>query len=272
MPNLQQLDLSNNKLNSLNELEKVLESCFKLNLLDIRDNLLQADLKDLISVIRKNCPNIKRLFLERSTKGKQTAVAKQYYEFVYQQFPNSQLELVDNMKHPQFYGEGPRKIKSVFSVDWNQPAQQKSEGADQFRYSIPPEQTGASAPNDDDDTPPPYGFPAPTTEDPYSAYLQNSMYGASIYPANANFYPYAQEAQMGANAYHNEPPPAFAPLQDDPVTNPALYPDLGTFTTESYLPKDYHMTIGRKYDVATLAKQLQEEREKEKDDEEEEDE
>jgi len=43
----------------------------------------------------------------------------------------------------------------------------------------------------------------------------------------------------------------------------SMYPDLLAMplSADSYLPKDYHETIGRKYDLALLAQQLQIEKE-----------
>jgi hypothetical protein len=56
----------------------VLEACFRVSELDIRDNLIQASLVDLVNAIRKNCPNLQKLFIERALKGKETATPKQY--------------------------------------------------------------------------------------------------------------------------------------------------------------------------------------------------
>jgi hypothetical protein len=51
--------------------------------------------------------------------------------------------------------------------------------------------------------------------------------------------------------------PPSAPSFDDGDVG-ELYPDMSaSFSPDSYLPSDYHMTIGRSYDLSALAKQLQ---------------
>lgn len=52
---------------------------------------------------------------------------------------------------------------------------------------------------------------------------------------------------------------------------PSLYPDLNAFSTDAYLPQDYHMTIGRNYDLSLLAKQWAQQSEMQPDDEEDDD-
>lgn len=255
--NLNHLDLSNNKIESINELEKVLEACFKLTILDIRDNLIQSDIKNLISIIKTNCPNLRSLFIERSTRGKDTAVPKQYYEYVFAEFAGMPIQIVDNMKNPQSYGEGPRKITSVFALDWaKNPPQELTIGVEQNSNSSSPE----------DDIPPPYQFP----ESSNNTYLQESIYGtpqlytSGLYPFDvtsnglsvdhtpSNLYPFSPLAPFSQNEHDN--------------SAASMYPDLSSFTTESYLPKDYHMTIGRKYDISELAQQLAEQNEKDDND------
>jgi len=67
-------------------------------------------------------------------------------------------------------------------------------------------------------------------------------------------------------------PIVSAPPMDFSFSEDAsLYPDLKTFSNDNYLPKDYHTTIGRKYDLGLLANQLKLEREKQLEEEKEED-
>jgi len=40
-------------------------------------------------------------------------------------------------------------------------------------------------------------------------------------------------------------------------TGESLYPDLGNFNTEAYLPNDYKDTIGKKYDLTEFQHQLE---------------
>jgi hypothetical protein len=66
--------------------------------LDIRDNKISADLADLISVLRMNCPMLKKLWIARSTKGKDTQKPKEYLNQVFSQM--LELDLLDNFPHP----------------------------------------------------------------------------------------------------------------------------------------------------------------------------
>lgn len=61
----------------------MLKNCIKLTELDIRDNILEANLSDLVNVIRIQCPGLKKLFIERSTKNKETDKPKDYAQSKY---------------------------------------------------------------------------------------------------------------------------------------------------------------------------------------------
>jgi len=218
LPNLKHLDLSNNKLSSLEELKKLLDNCLKLVYLDVRENNFEKDYRELIAVIRPLCPGLKALFLQRSSKS--AANPKDYVAYVFSQMPA--LDLVDNLPPPdsQIEGGGRRKTKSVFDV---------FQGPNPF--AVPP----PSAPFTNGGGSPPGG----------------------VLVMQPNFAPTAPPTSASA-------PPVEEPAYSPQATNESfyLYPDLGGgFSAESYLPQDYHQTVGKKYDLSALAAALQEERE-----------
>jgi len=231
LSNVQHLDLSNNEITSLDELSRVLQDCFKLTSLDIRDNKISADLADLISVLRMNCPMLKKLWIARSTKGKDTQKPKEYLNQVFSQM--LELDLLDNFPHPGHFDQGPRKIKTVFSV---------------FDAS--------NAPNNKSHSEEP-------SEDNSEENFLLSPFPSANPPLSEDQYRYSGNFDGFANA----------PTFDDYGTTTNNYPELSgfSFSPESYLPTDYHNTFGKSYDLAKLAKEAAEIVNKQEDSEEEED-
>lgn len=213
------------------ELSRVLQDCFKLTSLDIRDNKISADLADLISVLRMNCPMLKKLWIARSTKGKDTQKPKEYLNQVFSQM--LELDLLDNFPHPGHFDQGPRKIKTVFSV---------------FDASnVPNNKSHSEEPSEDNSEENFLLSPFPSANPPLSE---------DQYRYSGNFDGFAN-----------------APTFDDYGTTTNNYPELSgfSFSPESYLPTDYHNTFGKSYDLAKLAKEAAEIVNKQEDSEEEED-
>lgn len=226
---------------------------------------------------------MKKLFIERSTRGKDTAVAKQYVNAVYSIFPT--LQSVDNLPPPDYFGDGPRKIKSVLAVDWNS-TQNRKRSNSQPEISKPTAPTlsnsSNSIQNSQPEQVPPYmqnATSAPAYDDTFNN--NYSIYGApSFYLNQPSFYPFASTDSApsypgsGASSesiYASQYPVSLRVSNDSMATNMGVYPDLGNFNADSYLPQDYKMTIGRKYDLSSIAKQFAAQQDLEKDDEEDDD-
>jgi len=282
LANLRHLDLSNNRISSLSELRNVLDNCIRLSLLDIRANVIDATLQELLSTIRSLLPGLTKLFIEGALRGKETNKPKEYASYVFEQIPS--LVLVDNLPHPrrEFDKEG-RRFKSVFDLfDNAQPSGSIPSTASAFATD-----NHASSLEHSMESPPfttaptfngPSSFPSSFESSQYSLFTAGPVvYG----PPDPSAFFSRTSAQNGNGLYspvsslniseemkdfssletssvgdHNlddtDLPPAYCP----PNSND-LYPDVGsTFTADSYLPKDYHQTIGRHYDLSDLARQL----------------
>jgi hypothetical protein len=157
-----------------------------------------------------------------------------YSALVFAQFAGSRLELVDNMKHPQFYSEGPRKIKSVFAVEWSQAQTTPDLGQEPIpNYQGEPMNPEFLQPSQDD-IPPPYVFPTePTTDIGSSVYGSAPLYSFNPYTDPLPDVDYSQSTLYPAFAPASVP--SYSPEAD--FTANALYPDLGNFNAESYLPQ-----------------------------------
>jgi len=252
LPKLKHLDLSDNQLTSLDELSKILNNCLKVTTLDLRDNLFEGELKDLVTVIKINCGGLAHVFLERSLKKYKNIAPKEYSPFVFSQIPT--LETVDNLPPPDKELETtPRRIKSVFDV-FND--KQESRGSLPNLYG--------SAPS------------SPVKQNHQQQEVRQSLYLSTPPPP-------AENPHFNSTAPQSPPPmvlpqedlvyPAFAfniqssapPLDDDQSYSPqpteeSLYPDLGNFNTDTYLPHDYKDTIGKKWDLGEFQKQLEQTR------------
>ena len=64
-------------------MQKLLLDCYKLVVLDVRNNELDADLKDLLMVVKEQCPGLRKLMIEGATKNSETKSVAAYSEFVF---------------------------------------------------------------------------------------------------------------------------------------------------------------------------------------------
>jgi len=127
------------------------------------------------------------------------------------------LKSVDSMDHPSVE-QGGRKIKSVFGL---------------FDSTLPPLPSLDSS-SSREANPKRKSKTAPSFQD---------LISASETPF-----------------FVEQTPTPSAPMQtmiiSDITEVTSIYPDLNGFSAESYLPSDYHQTIGKKYDRSTLSKQM----------------
>lgn len=94
MPHLTTLNLSNNRLQSLEA--DVIKGLPNLTHLDISHNQISS-LKEIVEVL-KGCPNLESVVLLLSTQGKETAVVKDYAFDLFKKLKG--LVTVDGMKNP----------------------------------------------------------------------------------------------------------------------------------------------------------------------------
>lgn len=271
------------------ELKNVLDNCIRLTLLDIRDNAIDATLKELISAIRALLPGLTKLYIERSLRDKDTSKPRDYVGFVFEQMPC--LELVDNLRHPkrEFDREG-RRFKSVFSVfeDADVSGNNGSSGNNNNNNNNGSSGGGGSGGGG--------GGGGVSVAEVGSGNNNNAVDDSNIGSSSASVSGSHRQADCGSNEqpvydismylsaqYSLHPsalPAPFVPVtsasasafstsnfSSDVVasnvsSNPFrtsgndLYPGFTSFSPESYLPMDYHQTIGRSYDLSLIAQQL----------------
>lgn len=83
--------LNSPNLLSHQELRDTLQNCLKLEILDIRDNQFEGELKDLINILLSSVPALKHIFVERSLK-KKLGVPKDYVANVFSIMPSNDFE------------------------------------------------------------------------------------------------------------------------------------------------------------------------------------
>lgn len=123
---LRVLELSFNNLKNLGELKILLENCQRLFFLDIRYNLFDCSLKDMMSVFKTLLPALRRLYIEKAGASKDFyKPPKEYAGFVFTCLPS--LELVDNIINPmnQFF-DSRNALTSVFEMFSNKREQPKT--------------------------------------------------------------------------------------------------------------------------------------------------
>ena len=199
------------------------------------------------SFSRQNFPaknllkNLSLKILSYFIRSKETQIAKHYVHYIFQYIPS--LQSIDNFSRPDSAEatEGPRKIPSVFAVDWNHrlPRPRSSSQPELMPVvSAPP----ISAPMS------PVVEHSPSYND-----LRNSIYSPYGTPLSL----YEQSPAYSDNLRMSEPQFPTVPSSDPgPSGLDSLYPDLSSFNMDNYLPQDYKSTVGRLYDLKSLAQEL----------------
>lgn len=175
--------------------------------------MLDGDLRDLVNTLRINCPMLKKIWIARSTKGKDTQKPKEYMNFVFSQM--LELEFVDDLPHPGHTEQGPRKLHTVFSVNWDQQPQAQPSKKD---FEENNNQAGQKLSED------------------YSANYSGN------YPGLIPNAPIGDDESVTSSS--NYPELSGISFNYQPAFNP-----------DAYLPTDYHNTIGRHYDLSKLARE-----------------
>jgi len=231
LPGLRILLLRNNKIASLDSLQKLLLDCYKIVCLDLRNNELDADLRDILMVIKEQCPGLRKLFIENSTKNNETKTPSVYAEFVFRMLPN--LESVEDIGHPL---KPTHKITTMIELE--QQCREEAKKNDERK-----------APNSSNNSTPVPSAPKPNDDD-----------------GPTNLESYMPENEVDSVQSILASAMMDIPALSSPTTQPQLlsdsnktaYPDIN-ISPEEYLPKDYHMTIGRKYDLRAIMNQAKEE-------------
>jgi Leucine Rich repeat len=256
MPNLQKLDLRGNNLVNLQDLRALLDVCFKLTALDLRDNDIKGDMAQLLRLL-KTCPGLRLLWIDNSLR-KNMAEPKKYADRVFKELPV--LSEVDGVVHPHR-----QRVKHRF------------ENADPAPIAKAPEsdsesESAGSGPGASDEELPSYDKvekeepePEPTVPDRWGDDDRSS--GKKDRKSSSK-----SKSDVVPDRWAAAPPESSS--DEDELPNYDLGGDVYSpqntgggddfdftaafagITGDDYLPKNYNETIGRKYDLGKLTSAL----------------
>ena len=245
------IDLSKNRLSSLKELQGLLDKCFKLHAIDLRENNFPGTMKELLKVL-KTCPGLLHIRIAKAFANKNEA--SEARNFINQAFSiMPQVETCDDYPNPTFpASKRTQKSKRIWDSLHATPEQQREhylrleeEKKKQESFSKQEKENGLTnsgavqfdlLPNDDE-RPPSYGaVDAPPSYNPnmgastsFPAFSPMPINPPSFNPSYGNDAPPSYNPNMGTSFPSHPLTPHFAPQLNPQIAPPVDHNPSGNY-------------------------------------------